>query len=291
MLVCKRAIIWGMAVLACAALLCPAAAHAQRKELAQLQRDMDLLRESVRELQRSVDEKHAVLRTLIEQSLDSVNKLNTTMGSLQKSVQDVQANTGARMDSMSTQVQALADNFDEVKTRLTRLTQQFAELQSVVQTLDAKVAGGAPIPGAPGAAPVPGGPPASPQVLYDSALRDFTAGNYDLAWQQFQDYLKYFPDTELASNSQFYLGEILYRQKKFPEAIAEYTKVLENYSASNKLAAARLKKGYAHLELGQRASALRELREVSRRHPGTDEARLANAKLRELGAGPPKQQQ
>jgi tol-pal system protein YbgF len=282
----KKFVLLAVAALVVAALLCPAPAAAQKKEIAQLQRDVDLLRETVRELQRSVDEKHAVLRTLIEQALDAVNKLNTTMGGLQKSVQDVQANSGARMDSMSTQVQALADNLEEVKVRLAKLSQQMAEIQGVVQSLDAKVAGGAPMPGA----TTPAAPPPPPGVLYDNALRDFTSGKYDLAGQEFQDYLKYYPDTDVTSNAQFYLGEILYAQKKYSEAIPEYDKVLDNYPRSFKLAAARLKKGLALLELGQRTSALRELREVVRRHPGTDESRRANAKLRELGAAPPGKQ-
>ena len=287
-MVVRKTSIAAVAALVIAALLFPAPAAAQKKEIAQLQQDMDRLREAVRDLQRSVDEKHAVLRTLIEQSLDTVNKLNTTMGSLQRSVQEVQATSGARMDSMSTQVQALADNFEEVKSRMAKLSQQMAEMQGILQSLDAKVAGGAPLPGAPGEA-APPGPPPSADVLYSNGLRDFTGGKYDLAWQEFQDYLKYYPDTDLTSNAQFYLGEILYAQKKYTEALAEYDKVLENYPRSFKLAPARLKKGLALLELGQRASALRELREVARRHPGTDEARRATARLRELGAAPAKQ--
>lgn len=259
-------------------------AAAQKREIIQLQRDMELLRESHRELQRSVDEKHAVLKTLLEQSLDAVSRLHTTLGGLQKSVQDVQANTGARMDTLAIQVQALADNLEEVKVRMGRLAQEVTETKGVMQSLDAKVAGGA-------TAPPPGGassaPPPSPDVLYSSALRDFTGGKYDLARQQFADYLRYFPETDLAGNAQFYLGEIHYRQRQYREAIAEYDRAIDNYPRGNKRAAARLKKGFALAELGQRASAIRELREVVRRHPGTEEERNARARLRELGAASP----
>lgn len=259
-------------------------AAAQKREIIQLQRDMELLRESHRELQRSVDEKHAVLKTLLEQSLDAVSRLHTTLGGLQKSVQDVQANTGARMDTLAIQVQALADNLEEVKVRMGRLAQEVTETKGVMQSLDAKVAGGA-------TAPPPGGassaPPPSPDVLYSSALRDFTGGKYDLARQQFADYLRYFPETDLAGNAQFYLGEIHYRQQQYREAIAEYDRAIDNYPRGNKRAAARLKKGFALAELGQRASAIRELREVVRRHPGTEEERNARARLRELGAASP----
>lgn len=294
----KKSILIVAAVCCISGLLFPAPAAAQKKEIAQLQQDVDRLRETVRDLQRSVDEKHAVLRTLIEQSLDAVNKLNTTMGSLQKSVQDVQANSGSRMDTLSTQVQAVADRLDELQTRFAKLTQQMAEMQGVLQSLDAKMAGGAPMqaqPGAtqPGAAPsgaAPPTPPPSADMLYSNGLRDFTSGKLDLAWQEFQDYLKYYPDTEVTGNAQFYLGEIFYQQKRYDEAVAEYDKVLANFPKSFKLAAARLKKGLAFLELGQRASAMRELREVVRRHPGSEESRRANAKLRELGGAAPGKQ-
>ncbi|MFY9584805.1 MAG: tol-pal system protein YbgF, partial [Candidatus Acidiferrales bacterium] len=189
-------------------------------------------------------------------------------------------------DSMSTQVQGLADNLEEVKARLGKVNQQLAEMQNTLQSLDSKMAGGTPAPAAGGAPP--SGPPPSADLLYSNGLRDLAGGKYDLARQEFLDYLKYYPDTDLASNAQFYLGEIDYTQKQYKEAVGEYDKVLQNYPKSFKLAAARLKKGMALTELGQKAGAIREFREVVRRFPGTDESRRASAKLRELGATAPR---
>lgn len=264
-------------------LLSPAPVDAVAKEIIQLQQDVTRLLQAQRDLQRSVDEKHAVLKTLTEQQLDATNRLHTTMGALQKSVHDVQAHTGARLDTFSTQTQSLADNLEEVKVRLGRLQQQLAEIHGVLQSLDAKLAGGAPPPGGDPPAGGTTAPPQSADVLYSNALRDYMGGKFDLARQQFSDYLKYFPATDLASNSQFYLGEILYAEKQFAQSIIEYDKVLDGYPKSFKLADARYKKGLALLELKQRSSALRELREVIRRHPGTEAERKARAKLRELG--------
>ncbi len=259
-----------------------AALPAQKKEVLQLQRDVQLLTQAHRELQRSVDEKHAILKTLIEQQTDATNRLHAALGALQKSIQDVQANSGARMDTMATQVQALADNFEEVKVRLGRMAQQLSDTQGVIQSLDAKVAGGAPIStsGANG----PAAAPPSAETLYSNALRDFTGGNYALSRQEFEDYLKYYPDSDLASNARFYLGEISYVEKKYADSIRDYDMVLDQYPKSFKLADARLKKALALLQLGQKASAQRELREVVRRHPGTEAERRARATLRELSA-------
>jgi tol-pal system protein YbgF len=267
------------------ALLAPAPVGAVAREIIELQRDVTLLLQGQRDLQSSLEQKHAVVKTLLEQSSDSVNKLSNTMGSMQKAMQDVQANSGTRLDTMATQVQGLADNLEEVKTRLAKLNQQLADMQSTMQSLDSKISGGAPAANpAPGGAPAAPGPAPSADVLYSNGLRDFTGGKYDLARQEFLDYLRYYPSTDLASNAQFYLGEIYYTQKQYKEAIGEYDKVITYYPKSFKLATAHFKKGMALQELGQKASAIREYREVVQRFPGTDEERRARAKLRELGA-------
>jgi tol-pal system protein YbgF len=165
------------------------------------------------------------------------------------------------------------------------------DLQNTVQALDAKISTSAPgsatpgtNPGAAGASsPTASGPAPSADTLYSNGLRDITSGKYDLARSEFQDYLRYYGDTDLASNAQFYLGEIAYSQKNYDQAVAEYEKVLTNYPKSFKLAPARLKKGMALLALGQKASGIRELREVVSRFPGTEEERRARARLKELG--------
>jgi tol-pal system protein YbgF len=129
----------------------------------------------------------------------------------------------------------------------------------------------------------PSGPPPSADTLYSNGLRDITSGKYDLARSEFQDYLRYYGDTDLASNAQFYLGEIAYQQKQYDQAVAEYDKVLNNYPKSFKLAPARLKKGMALIELGQKNPGVKELREVVKRYPGTEEERRARARLKDLG--------
>jgi tol-pal system protein YbgF len=297
--------IFSAAVLAGAlggSLVGPRPAEAVAREIIELQRDVTSILQGQKDLSTQMTQDHTVMKTLVEQSGDTVGKLNGTMSALQKSMQDVQANSGARLDTMSTQVQGLSDNLEEIKSRLGKLNQQLVDLQNTVQSLDAKVSGGggtAPSTGVsnPGAglssqppaggtmapANAASGPAPSADTLYSNGLRDITSGKYDLARQEFQDYLKYYGDTDLASNAQFYLGEIAYSQRNYDQAVNEFDKVLNNYPKSFKLAPARLRKGMALIELGQKTSGVRELREVVRRYPGTDEERKARAKLKELG--------
>jgi tol-pal system protein YbgF len=275
-------------------LIGPKPVMAVAREIIELQRDVTSILQGQKDMQTQLTQDHTVQKTLIEQSADSVNKLNTTMSSLQKSVQDVQANSGTRLDTMSTQVQGLSDNLEEIKSRLGKLNQQLVDLQNSVQSIDARLAGGnttgtptgggALAPSNPGAASAaPSGPAPSADTLYSNGLRDIQTGKNDLARSEFQDYLRYYGETELASNAQFYLGEIAYSQRQYQQAVTEYDKVLNNYPKSFKLAPARYKKGMALLELSQKNAGVKELREVVKRYPGTEEERRARAKLKELG--------
>ncbi|HEY4683521.1 MAG TPA: outer membrane protein assembly factor BamD [Candidatus Acidoferrales bacterium] len=263
-----------------ALLLAQLPAGAVAKEIIQLQRDVALLQQQVRDLQQSVTQNHAVLKTLVEQATDSVNRMNASLATLQKTVQDAQANTNARTDTLAGQVQALADGLEEVKARLARLSQQFADTQGVIQSMDAKLAAAAQPP--PSATPPVITPPMSGEVLYQNALRDLNGGKFDLARQEFNDYLKYFPAGEFASNSQFYIGETHYQQARYAEAVVAYDKGLLNYPRGNKVPESYLKKGFALIELGQRAAGSRELRIVVQRFPNTDAGRLARERLRRL---------
>lgn len=296
-----RWVVLALAAMLCGALggaaLAPQPAGAVSKEMIQLQQQVAQLLQGQQDLRTAVDSNSATLKTLVQQSLDAVSQLHSQMGALQKTVQEVQANTGARMDTMTQQTQGLSDNLQDVQARVAKLSQQVTDMQNLLQSIDAKVSGGSPIagtagmtpgttpgPAASGSAPPAAMSPISADTLYQNALRDLTSGKYDLSRQEFSDYIRNFPANDLASNAQFYLGEIAYAQDDFKGAIAAYDKVLTNYPKSFKLGASLLKKGMAEVELGQKASATRDLREVVRRFPGSDEARRAQAKLHEIGA-------
>jgi tol-pal system protein YbgF len=279
-------------------LFAPQPAGAVSKEMIELQQTVNQILQAQQDLRSTVDGNNAALRTLVQQSLDSVGRLSGEMSTLQKSVQEVQANTGSRMDTMTQQTQGLSDNLQDVQARTAKLSQQLNDMQNLLQSIDAKVSGGSTTTPAAAASPTatpdssaqpPSSsalPPISADTLYQNGLRDLTSGKYDLARQEFSDYIHNFPSNDLAGNAEFYLGEIAYAQNDYKTAITSYDTVLANYPKSFKLAASLLKKASAELELGMKASGIRDLREVVRRFPGSDEARRAQAKLRDVGASP-----
>jgi len=98
----------------------------------------------------------------------------------------------------------------------------------------------------------------SVEALYTNAYKDFSGGNYDLAYQEFSDCVKYFPSAILAANCQFYIGDIYYRKKDYAHAIEAYDAVLEHFSDGSKTPDAHLMKAMSMVQEGKRDAAARE---------------------------------
>jgi tol-pal system protein YbgF len=262
-------------------------ANAANKDMVQLQTQVQSLQDQVARMQQSIDMNMGVMKNLIEQSADSVNKMNAAVNDLQNRLQGQTTDSAGKLDQLSGQVQSLHDSVDELKSRLAKVSKQLDDMQQGGQNLAAgqpgmtAAPGGPPNSGAPAAEGSPGAPPAD--VLYNNALRDYNSGKYDLSSQEFADYIKYYSNTDLAGNAQFYLADIEYRQGNFEAAVKDYDKVLEQYPGGSKAAAAQLKKGYALLELGQRDAGVRELNSLIARYPRSIEASQARDRLRRLG--------
>ena len=262
----------------------PAAAADTKSQLIQIQTQLQLMQDNMARMQQSFDERMGVMKDLLTQQIDNVNKMGITVQNLQKSVSSQTSDAGSKVDQISGQVQALHDSVDELKARLAKVSKQLDDMQAAQQNISTPP-GGQPT-GANGptgaAANVPQAPPAD--QLYNDGLRDYNANKNDLASQEFAQYLQVYGNTDLAGNAQFYLGEIAYRQQNFSGAVQAYNKVLDQYPGGNKTAAAQLKKAYALLELGQRDAGVQELRSLISRYPKSPEALQARDRLTKLGA-------
>jgi len=255
------------------------------KETLQMMQQLDALQQAIQNLQKTVDTQTAVLKTLVEQANDNVNSMKAVVTDLRGSMQQNLASSTAKFDSMTTQMQALSESLDEAKARLSKLSEQMAQMQNILTTLPAQ---SNPTPGTtsdnPGAPPGPGAPPMpDADSLYSQGLSYYNGGQWGLSIQAFQDYLKYYKDTDRASNAQFYIGECYYSQGDYNHAIQAYDLCSEKYPTGNKAAAAQLKKGFSLLALDQKAAGTRELRSLIQRFPESHEADLARQRLKKLG--------
>ena len=246
------------------------------KDMVQLQTQVQQLQEQMTAMQRGFDERMGVMKNLVEQDTDAVNKVANALNALQTTLAKQQTDGGGKMDQLSGQIQALNDTMDELKVRLAKVSKQLEDMQSAQQSIQAQQAQQQAQQQAVASAP-------PPDVLYNNALRDYNGGKPDLASQEFSDYIKFYPNTDLAGNSYFYLGELQFKQGNYQQAVQSYDQVVQNFPSGNKAASAQLKKAFALIELGKQDDAVAELRHVVQRYPRSPEALQARERLRKLG--------
>src|SRR5271166_3817980 len=246
------------------------------KEMIELQTQVQQLQEQMTSMQRSFDERMGVMKNLVEQDTDAVNKVAASVGALQSTLQKQQGDSASHVEQLSGQLQSLNDTLDELKARLAKVSKQLEDMQSSQQSQAAQTAQVQAQQQAQAQAP-------PPDVLYNNALRDYNGAKNDLALQEFSDYIKFYPNTDLAGNCYFYLGEIQFRQANYQQAAQSYDQVLQNFPSGNKAASAQLKKGLALIELGKQDDGVTELRHLIQRYPHSPEALQARDRLRKLG--------
>jgi tol-pal system protein YbgF len=314
----KRRTITASALLAAVLVLPASPAFAVSKEIVQLQTQVQQLQDAVARLQQSNDERMGVMKDLVQQSADSVNRMSSNIDALQKQISVRQEAQNGKLDQVSGQIQSLNDSLDEVKARLSRLEKIMQDVQSQQQSMNANMPSGSgtgvptdnsaapanslppasttPAPGKKGkpsagtplsAVPLPAAPatPAAPPVddLYKTALGDYMGAKYQLASSEFSDVAKYYPEHPLAGNASYYQGEISYRAGRYQDAIKDYDKVLEQYPDNNKVPVSHLHKAQALIALKQNDAGVRELRALIQRFPNSPEAMQARSKLSGMG--------
>ena len=123
-------------------LLNPQPTGAVSKEIIQLQEDVSQLLQGQQAMRSTIDSNNASMRTLLQQSLESVSALNQQMATLQKNVQEATANSSSKIDTMSTQTQGVSDNLQDVQARVGKVAAQINDMQSTLQSIDGRIAGG-----------------------------------------------------------------------------------------------------------------------------------------------------
>jgi len=118
-------------------------------------------------------------------------------------------------------------------------------------------------------------------------MRDYSSGKDELAMDEFNQYLKYFAQTENGPSAQFYIGQIYDRAKQYEDAAEAFDAVLERFAENPKTADALYMKGAALMKAGRRTEAATEFRNFLKRYPNNDLAAKAQANLRTLGLSAP----
>jgi tol-pal system protein YbgF len=266
---------------------------AVNKDLIEMQRELEARLDA---MQQTLNSKIDVLTGMLQaiqndsrRTADQVASMQDTLtNGVAKSLMPVSGLNG-KVDAMGDDVRALKDSLADLSARLERMDAKITDLKNQIQVMqNPPPAPGTATQGAPGATGQPGtgAPPQgmSADRTYTDALRDFQTGKTDLAYNEFQQYLTYFPNTELAANAQYYIGEIAYNRADYVAAVQAFDAVLERYPENPKTPDAHLMKGMALLKARQVSRAVQEFRALVQNYPHTDDARKAQEQLRELHA-------
>jgi TolA-binding protein len=281
-----------MKVIRLATVLCCCASFSfgASKEMVELQRDVAILQDQVRQVQRTLDEKLAQLTLLMQQTQDNSSKATN---SIQSAVSDTLAQQlqpvgrlGGKVDGLTEDVHGLRDTVNDLSSRLAKLDAKVTDLgnrMSIMQNPPAapgsSTEGAA--PGAPGAtAPPPG---MTAESAWQSAEKDRLGGNTDLALKEYQDYITYFPNTDYAPNAQFEIGEINYNKGDYDNALKAFDTLLERFPDNPRTRSAHFMKGQTLLHTGDRQGAVEEFKYIVANYPGTEDARRAASALKGLG--------
>jgi tol-pal system protein YbgF len=278
----------------CLLLAARVTAPAASKEIQELQRDIALLQQQLKDLQSSQDKSFAAVTELARQAIEAANRANTgvavvtsnmerTLEALRTSTTAPLAGMNARLNETTSEVRELHQAVADQGATLTRMQQTLSDIKELVK------AGPAPLAPPPAASPAaPAASDSKPSMsgtdLYNSALSDMRGGKYDLAMQGFVDYLKWFPTESLAPNAQYYIGLLHYQAKNYEQAVTDFDNVLEHYTRNNKTDEAMLYKGRALLQVsGRRTDGAATFKQLLKDSPKSDSARTACEELKNLG--------
>jgi TolA-binding protein len=292
-----RRLFVSVALLATAMTLAPEPSQAASKEIQELQRDIAQLQDMIKQLQQAQDKNFAALTVMTQQALDAANRANTSVAVIQSSIQqnlrDQQEKVVTPVVGLSTRMDSLSNDFRQVGQAVSDLTTMVSQLKSQLSDINnaVKVLSTPPVP-PPGSTTGPGGssmpsaaqmPQMQPGELYAAAEHDRQGGNFDLALQEYSDYLKYYGTGDQAPMAQYYIAQIHYSRGDYDNAANEFDMVLEKYPENAKTKDAMYYKGMSLVKAGRRTQGKDEFTDLITHYPHTDQAAQACNQLTSLG--------
>ena len=218
-----------------------------------------------------------------------LNDLDTRLARIERVVANQSLlDLANQVESLRSEIRAMHNDIDVLNHTLDSTRKQqhdlYADLDQRLKSLETRglpAAGAAAGGGAPVAdAAADGGDKGAYQAAFD-LLKN---AQYDRAITAFQAFLGAYPNSQLADNAQYWLGEAHYVNKSFPEALAAFKRVVENFPASRKLPDALLKIGFCQYELKDYPAARAALTQVTAKFPDSPSAALARQRLDKMAA-------
>ncbi|MBF0414180.1 MAG: tol-pal system protein YbgF [Magnetococcales bacterium] len=121
--------------------------------------------------------------------------------------------------------------------------------------------------------------PENPKQAYDEAFSLLKGGRYEESLAAFKSYMEWFPNDTLLDNAQYWIGELYYVQRKFPDALMAFNQVLVRWPTSSKVPASLLKIGFSFFELNDMDNAKNSLTRLVSDYPESPAVSMAKQRL------------
>ena len=134
----------------------------------------------------------------------------------------------------------------------------------------------------------PAAPSANPQEAYDVAYGHVLQQDYAGAEVAFKDYMTRFPQTPLASNAQYWLGQSFYARGQYKPAADAFLSGYKNFRTGQKAPDSLLKVGMSLARLGQKDTACSAFNALDTEFPNASAQikRLAQSERDRVGCQP-----
>jgi tol-pal system protein YbgF len=191
-----------------------------------------------------------------------------------------------RIDGLEAQLRQMRGELEELQNSNDMLRKQqrdlYADLDRRLSGLQAGAKSAAPDGSAGGTAGGAGADSGADQAAYTRAFDALKSTDYAGAITRFRDFLHSYPQSQLAGNAQYWLGEAYYVTHDYDNAAAAFRAVGEQYPQSPKVPDALLKLGLTQIDQKRLVDARATLKQVVQRFPGTDAAKLAASRLQSI---------
>ena len=218
-----------------------------RRQIADVRRQVEAQAKTLARIESEVTDKKALLELV-----NQIDALKTEIANLRGQL-EVVANRTEGLDKRQ------KDLYVDLDTRLRKFEQARAETEKAQATAQASAQ--------------------AEQQAYEAGLNQFKANNYGSAIQTLQSFISSYPESQLASSAQYWIGNAHYALRDYKSAISAQQKLIATWPESTKAPDAMLNIASSQGEMGDPNGSRNTLRTLVSKYPNSPAAEQAKQRL------------
>jgi TolA-binding protein len=241
------------------------AADKPSREILELQREVAQLDAKLTAMQQSLETRLTAMAAQMQAAAESAAKAAAAQSAAATAAQEQGAKSasaltqqGTRLDQFGSTISTMQQAIGDLTAVVNRIQTEITDVSNAVKVLQA-----------PAAQP----PKPAAADLLRSAEADKLGGKYELAAQEYSDFLKYYADAPEADGALFQLGMTHYAMKDFDAALRDYDALASRYADSKRLPEALFYKAKSLQALKRAAAARATCLDLRKRYPTSEFAR------------------